>query len=245
MKKSRIVLMVFGVLITVNAIIASVLSNIHLGILLTYVLGIILLVSGIAYPFVEKVVPKTVRYLFVACVALATLFVGIIFGYGKADNITYSEDVVIVLGAGIQGEELTENLRNRLDAAVDYYDENPETVIVVSGGQGPQETIAEALAMERYLLLQGIPGEQIIREEAATSTRENFWYSKQILDAYFDGSYRVAFITNDYHVYRAQMIDGEVGYSEISHCHGNTAWYLIIPSGLRECLAVMKQWILP
>lgn len=245
MKTSRIVLICFGILFTINAIIASILSNIHLGVLLTYLLGAIFLANGIAYPFVKKVMPRSVRCIFVFCVVIGVLLASLIIGYGKKDNVTYTEEAVIVLGAGIQGEELTANLKNRLDAAVNYYAENPGVIFVVSGGQGPQEAITEALAMERYLLSQGVPVEQVIKEETASSTEENFQHSKEILDEYFEKPYRVAFITNDYHIYRAQMIAGEVGYWEIAHCHGATAWYLIIPSGLRECLAVMKQWILP
>ncbi len=139
-------------------------------------------------------------------VTLIVLFAGILFGYGKADNVTYSEDAVIVLGAGIQGEELTDNLRHRLDMAIDYYTENQKAIIVVSGGQRPQEAITEALAMEQYLLSQGVPEAQIIKEEAATSARENFLYSKQILEDHFEKPYCVAFITNDYHIWFTEFV---------------------------------------
>ena len=169
----------------------------------------------------------------------------ILFGYGKKSNVNYNEDAVIVLGAGIQGKEVSESLRNRLDAAMRYCQKNPKVIIVVSGGQGPQETITEALAMEQYLLEQGMPAEQIIKEQMATSTRENFLYSKEMLDRQLGDAYKVAFISNDYHIYRAKLIAQNVGFDEITYLGSDTPWYLILPSGIRECLAVMKQWILP
>ena len=99
--------------------------------------------------------------------------------------------------------------------------------------------------MERYLLEQGMPAEQIIKEQMATSTRENFLYSKEVLDRQFGGAYKVAFISSDYHSYRAKLIAKKVGFNEIAYLGSHTPWYQILPSGIRECLAVMKQWIFP
>ena len=187
MKKARWLLTFVGMVIILDSIIVVIRSNIHLGVVLTFALGVILLSAGI----------------------------------------------------------FRESLKNRLDAVVDYCQENPEVTIIVSGGQGPQETITEALAMERYLLEQGVREEQIVKEQMATSTRENFLYSKEILDRRFDGAYKVAFITSDYHIYRANLIAKSVGFEEIAYLGSDTPWYQILPSGIRECLAVVKQWLLP
>ena len=107
-----------------------------------------------------------------------------VYSFGFTDTVTYKEDAVIVLGAGLRGENLSLILRNRLDAAVEYYNENPEAVIVVSGGQGPDEDIPEAEAMERYLYEQGVPLNKIIKEDKSTSTEENFKFSKELLETY-------------------------------------------------------------
>ena len=42
--------------------------------------------------------------------------------------------------------------------------------------------------MEKYLIAKGIPKDKILKEEAATSTHENFKNSKEILDKYFDNT---------------------------------------------------------
>ncbi len=220
-------------------------SNIHLGVVLTFALGLILLFAGIFCKHAEKYISRIVRYVLVAVVVLGVAFLTALFGYGKIINVNYNEDAVIVLGAGIQGEEVSESLKNRLDATIRYYQENPKVMIIVSGGQGPQETITEALAMERYLLERGVSAEQIVKEQMATSTRENFLYSKEILDRQFSGAYKVAFISSDYHIYRAKLIAKSIGFAEVTYLGSDTPWYQILPNGIRECLAVMKQWLLP
>ena len=55
-------------------------------------------------------------------------------------------------------------LSNRLDTAYDYAAAHPDTVLVVSGGQGDGESVTEASAMAGYLIRRGIPRE--LQEDA-------------------------------------------------------------------------------
>ncbi len=47
-------------------------------------------------------------------------------------------------------------LQMRLDKAYDYLTENPDTIVIVSGGQGPDEHVSEAQGMYDYLVEKGI-----------------------------------------------------------------------------------------
>lgn len=239
----KILLIAIGILLTANAVCMLFLSNMHIGLIAVLLLGAIFLFYGICLDGIIKKIPKWIKGTFFACVLLAVAFISFLLIYGNFNNATYEEDAVIVLGSGIRGEELTVGLKNRLDAAIQYHENNPDAIIVVSGGQGPQEDITEALAMERYLLRQGVPQDKIIKEEQATSTYENFVYSKQLLDAYFDGIYRVAYITNDYHIYRAGAIARRAGFEHATHCSSATPWYSVVPSCVRECIGVLKFWV--
>lgn len=238
----RILLVSIGVLLIFNAVFALFLSNIHLGIVFTFIFGIIFLIYGAFFSIVTKYIPKVLRYLYLFGIVFAAGCISVIYAYGQHDTVTYKENAVIVLGSGIKGEELTDNLRYRLDAAAEYYRENKDVMIVVSGGMGTDETIAEALAMERYLLSLGIPSENIIKEDAATSTLENFRFSKEILDEYFGERYTAAYITSDYHIYRAGFLSEAAGFDNPAHTSGKTPLLLVIPNGLRECLAIVRQW---
>lgn len=243
-KIARVIFMALGMLVITNAVAASLVSNLHFGIVLFYILGIGLLAVSLFMKLLIKIIPKTIRYLLAVLCVISTIFMCFLYGYGITDTVTYTEDALVVLGAGIRGEALSDHLKNRLDAAVDYHTKNPQAVIVVSGGQGPEEDITESLAMERYLISQGIPAERIVQEGRAASTEENFRYSKELLDRHFDKPYSVVFITNDYHIYRAELIAQRSGFMSVSHCHHATPWSLILPNGLREMVAVVKTWIL-
>jgi uncharacterized SAM-binding protein YcdF (DUF218 family) len=115
------------------------------------------------------------------------------------------KDAVIVLGAGLKGGyTVSLTLAERLDRAAEYYKQNPDVMIVVSGGQGEDEFVSEAFAMRQYLLSNGVKENNILLEDKSTSTRENFDFSKKVLDLHFgDKPYNSAYITNGFHCYRA------------------------------------------
>ena len=125
---------------------------------------------------------------------------------------------------------------------MEYSIHNPKAIIVVSGGQGPQEDITEALAMERYLISKGTPKERIIKEEESTSTYENLLFSKNILDDIFTDPYKTVVITNNFHIYRATRLAENLGL-DATHYHGKTSWYSIPVNYARECIATLKFWI--
>ena len=78
----------------------------------------------------------------------------------KVDNI----DTMIVLGAKVNGTEVSNTLKLRLDKAIEYYNKHKSVNIIVSGGQGNYENITEALAMKNYLVSKGVNINNIIEE---------------------------------------------------------------------------------
>lgn len=242
-KPKKTIFLMIGIILTVNAVVMFFTSNFNIGLLFALLLGFSFVLYGAFLDKARDKLPAWLRTAYFACVSVLLVFVMFLVSYGLSDNVSGNEDALIVLGSGIRGELLTQGLKNRLDAAIDSYEDNNDLLIVVSGGQGPQEDITEALAMERYLLSQGIPQESIIKEEKATSTFENFVYSKEILDSRFEGEYETAFVSNEYHIYRASSLARIAGFETVTHTHSNTMWYTLVPSTLRETLAVAKLWV--
>ena len=242
------VLSIFGAALSINGIFMCVLSNLNIGSLLTLFIGVFLLVWGIFYNKIKLVtsrgIPKLIKYIIVFFICAELLLIGFIAVYGQNDNVDYSEDVVIVLGAGIRGDKVTLPLKMRLDNAIEYHRNNPDAFILVTGGQGFQETVTEASAMEKYLLENGVQKDIIIKEEKATSTRENMRFSKEILDERFDDEYDIVVITNNFHIYRAVSTAKREGFENIHHKHAGLEWYNLASCYLRESLAVMKMWVL-
>ncbi len=241
-KVMKYFLITAGAAVFASAVLASFLSNFNLGLVLAYLFGTAVLSVGLGYERTEKI-HIFFKIMFLLALIGTFVFVISLFICGKSDTVDHKEDAIIVLGAGIRGEKVGKGLQGRLDAALEYHRSNPDAVIVVSGGQGPQESITEALAMERYLVEKGVPKDKIIKEERSTSTNENFRFSKKLLDERFGEDYKIAFVTTDYHIYRAGKIASAEGFKNITHCHSDIQWYVALPSGLREMFAVMKMWV--
>ena len=243
----KIASIIIGIALIINAVVLALVTNFNFGIIITLLVGISLLVLGIYFDklnlLMKNGILKWVKYAIISLAAFMVCVITFIAICGQYDTVTYSEDALIVLGAGIRGETVTLPLMYRLDKAVEYINKNQNAIIVVSGGQGAQENITEALAMEKYLTSRGVPKDKIIREEKATSTFENFEYSKQILDKYFKKPYKIAFITNNFHIYRASRLAKIVGFDS-TQCHAKLEWYTIPINYLREFTAVLKLWVL-
>ena len=131
-----------------------------------------------------------------------------------------------------------------MDRAIEYCGKNPVAVIVVSGGQGPQEDITEAPAMERYLIDKGIPQSRIIKEEASTSTYENFLFARKVLEPRFQQGFSAVLITNRFHMYRASKLARYTGITA-NRLGAPTVWYIVPVNYLREMLAVVRIWVKP
>lgn len=236
-----------GAVTTVYGLILFLLSNLNLGVILTVLIGIVIFLLGVYKDRIKSLtvrgIGKVIKICAIVLLCCEFMLAGLLFVYGNYDNIDYSEDAVIVFGAGVRGENVTLPLKMRLDRAVEYHTKNPEALIVVSGGQGLQETVTEAYAMEKYLISKGVDKAIIIKEEKATSTNENVRFSKKILDKMFEKEYKAVVITNNFHVYRSVSIAKREGLAQVTHMHAEIQWYNIIPCYLRESLAVLKMWV--
>lgn len=243
----RYILLLAGLFLFGDGFVMSLVSNFNLGVILTICAGAFFLLWGIFYKKInEKTKHGSLKWAkrgVIALLCAELCLVAIIAFFGQFDNVNYNEDAVIVLGAGIRGDRVTVPLAYRLNAAIDYHKKNPDATIVVTGGQGYQETITEAEAMEKYLLRKGIDPRKIIKEEKATSTNENMRFTKEILDEYFEGDYSVVVVTNNFHIYRGVEIAKMEGFEKVYHKHAGLKWYNMAPCYIRESLAVLKMWV--
>ena len=146
---------------------------------------------------------------------------------------------VIVLGAQVRGEQPSRALRRRLDCALAYAKENPETVLVLSGGKGPDEEISEAECMRRYLTQHGLEEERLLQEDRSESTEENLRFSDQLYD--LKGA-SVGVLSNNFHVYRALRLAEGMGYQKAAGIAAPSDFGMLPHNILREicCLLLEK-----
>ena len=112
-------------------------------------------------------------------------------------------ECIIVLGAAVRGEQPSKALAYRIRAAYDYLIAHPDTVAVLSGGQGAGEDISEAECMRRELTALGIDESRLILEDESTDTAENIKNSLAIIDGKYNS---LAVVTNNFHVFRAKCL---------------------------------------
>lgn len=247
-KKISILLAVVGSILFVYGAILCVMSNLNFGVILVVLLGVFIALAGVFFKKIKEAVKngflKWCIIIVIAILCAEIVLVSFIAIYGITDDVTYSEDAVVVLGAGLRGDKVTLPLKLRLDKAIEYHGKNPKAHIVVTGGQGFQETVTEAYAMEKYLVEHGVEKNVIIKEEKATSTAENMEFSKVLLDKMFAKDCSVVVITNNFHIFRSVTLAKNVGFDDVSHIHAGLQWYNLLPCYLRESLAVLKLLIL-
>ena len=249
MKFLRILCLVVGGFLVLDTLIVRFLSNYNLGVILPAVLGAPLLLLGLFWPHMDAGFWLFLRRFILVCYGLGCLFL-LFLGSLMLRAIDRGEhgdyDALIVLGAAVHGDRVTWVLSNRLDAAYDYAAAHPETVLVVSGGQGDGESVTEASAMARYLSQRGLDAGRILLEDRAESTAENFAFSKAIIDEAVGPDAAIGFVTTRFHVFRA----GRVARKEGIAARGIGApdvWYIALNNFLRECVGIcwytLKGWI--
>ncbi|MCR8641643.1 YdcF family protein [Paenibacillus sp. N1-5-1-14] len=113
-------------------------------------------------------------------------------------------DCMIVLGAAVWDGKPSPAMRERLDIAIQVYNEKLSEFIIVSGGKGADEEISEAEAMKTYLVDKGIPASNVILEDQSRNTFENLSNSKKIMeDHQFENA---ILVTHGFHALRASMM---------------------------------------
>lgn len=147
---------------------------------------------------------------------------------------------IIILGAQVRGEKITDSLKRRLDTAVYYLRENEKTMAVVSGGQGQGEDISEADAMAEYLVEQGISKNRIRKEDQSVSTRENLRFSQKFIDPKHE---TVGIVTNNFHSYRAKLLAEKEGYVHVFSLSAPSNYVFQINYLVREFFAVMAIFL--
>jgi uncharacterized SAM-binding protein YcdF (DUF218 family) len=145
---------------------------------------------------------------------------------------------MIILGAKLNGDQLSLSLKNRMDAALAYLKSNPLTQVVVSGGQGSDELISEAAAMKSYLIKNQIDASRIQTEALSTSTFENIKFSKKLLQGN-----KILLVSNDFHVLRAKMIAKRQGLV-VDTLAAPTPKSVRVQLYCREYIAFIKSFLL-
>lgn len=131
---------------------------------------------------------------------------------GRSRRTPAKADAVIVLGAGLVGDRVSDLLACRCDRGAEAWRtvtrRRPasSTPLIVTGGRGEDEPCTEAEAMHRYLAGHGFPRVAVLEEDEATDTTENLHFSLDLLERRGVWHPSVVVCTSDFHVLRTERI---------------------------------------
>lgn len=149
-------------------------------------------------------------------------------------------DYLVVLGAQMWESGPSRALQMRLDTAYGYLTENPDTLVIVSGGQGSNEPVSEAQGMYDYLVQKGIDPGRIIMEDRSVNTHQNLLFSKEMIQK---ENASVGIVTNNFHVFRGTRLAAALGYHDVCGIAAPGDLGMQFNNMLREFFGVMKDWL--
>ncbi|MEU6120842.1 YdcF family protein [Streptomyces sp. NPDC047123] len=175
-------------------------------------------------------------------------FLGYAFLYGRI-RVRGDVDYVVMLGSGlIGGERVPPLLASRLRTGLGIHRQQvarggTAPVLLVSGGQGPDERLPEAEAMGRWLVAEGVDPGLVLEESRSRTTSENLRFSRSMMES-ADERYVCVVVTNNFHAFRAAMTARREGVR--GQVLGSpTASYFWPSATIREFVAVFweHRWV--
>ena len=240
--------LVFPVILIVTLFVEGIKVIRHEGLrpsnLLTMLFSVLLYLYLAVWPVaggLEKGRLGTKLYLFISLFAAYMLSLMAIYLLSAALNLLHwkkrrGADYIVVLGSGVIGARVTPLLAARIDKGIELLHDNPDAVLILSGGQGPGEDIAEGEAMARYAEQKNMGLEKIIVEGKSTSTEENLMFSRELMNR---DRPRVIVVTTAYHVFRALLLAKQQGLKCVGF-GAKTKWYFTLNALIREFVGYLS-----
>ena len=212
--------------------------------LLTMLFSVLLYFYLAVWPVIgglEKGRIGTKLYVLISLSAVYVLALMAVYLLSAALNLFHLKkrrgaDYIIVLGAGVIGTRVTPLLAARIDKGIELLHDNPDAVLILSGGQGPGEDIAEGETMARYAEQKGVDLGKIMVEGKSTSTEENLLFSRELMN---QDRPRVIVVTTAYHVFRALLLARRQGLKCVGF-GAKTKWYFTLNALVREFVGYLS-----
>ena len=143
----------------------------------------------------------------------------------------------LVLGAGVDNDQVSQIFADRLDTAVELYRAGKAKKIIVSGDNG-NVNYDETDAGKEYLLSKKIPAVDIFLDYAGFDTFDSLYRAKNIY-----GADKILVVTQDFHLPRSLYIAHRLGLNALG-CRADKRFYINSQYlRRREYLASIKAWL--
>ncbi|MCD7949555.1 MAG: YdcF family protein [Erysipelotrichaceae bacterium] len=154
---------------------------------------------------------KKLKYIFMIILLVIVYILANAFSilnYSYKDE-TQTADIAIVLGAAAYPHSISLVYQERVNHAIDLYNEGYVDKIMMTGGIAEGNTLSDAYQAKQYAISCNVPENDILLEETSTITQENLENAKTIMDTY---NYTTAIIVSDpLHMKRAMAMAKDIG----------------------------------
>ncbi len=143
---------------------------------------------------------------------------------------------IVVLGAGVDGDQPSPIFEARLRHGVDLYRRGLAPWLILTGGFGSEKRAAEAEVGRAYALAAGVPESAILIETVSRTTFQNFQETDRLLDEHGLGR-KLIVVSDPYHLRRSAMMASRLNLEVQSSATPSTqfrSWQTRLPFLLRE-----------
>jgi len=179
---------------------------------------------------------KAAAVLLIAVLACLTAAAVSMVFFSKTDE-TKKADAAIVLGASVCDNSPSPVFSERINHAVDLYNDGYVDAIIMTGGTGKGNIRSEADIAGEYAEKKGIPAEAVFMEEDSSVTEENLVNAGKVMSE--NGMDTALIVSDPLHMKRAMLYAKDLNMTAYSSPTPTTmyrSWNTRLPFLIRETI---------
>ena len=151
---------------------------------------------------------RAVLWLCIVASAYLGIVTYLVYRQGQSDH-TQRADAAVVLGAAVWVGNPSPVLKARLDHALELYQADTVSIIIVTGGVGTGDNMSEAEAGAAYLVAKGVPQKHILQEKNGKSTFQSLQGAVAL--AKINNIHSMLIVSDPFHMLRSIKMAGDLG----------------------------------
>ncbi len=172
-------------------------------------------------------------------ILLAFIIIMSVYVNSRSDaKATYGAEYIIVIGEAIDDNQPANELKARLDMCYEYWKNNKDAIIIVSGGQADDETMARAIVMRTYLIHMGVDEHSIIMENVSLNTYESIINSCEYIESV---NIKTVVVTSDYNAFHAEALIKNNKFTNVEVIAVDSKPILRLNYTVREVFSLIKD----
>ena len=146
--------------------------------------------------------------------------IGVTLGAMRTDVV--SADAAVVLGAAAWGSRPSPIFRERINHAIQLYNDGAVEQLIFTGGDGTKSNYTEAEVARQYAIARGVPDSAILLEDQSDSTYSNLANTKVI--AANNNIESLIIVSTPFHMRRAMFVANQLDLNAYASPTRTTRW---------------------